>query len=136
MIFEDDFMFTHPPEIVEEFIRKASTIPFDIMMLGSNTFAERPTQWSFLTKIFSAQTCPAYWISREFAVELLQCFQIATNSQSTYIKRFNTGTHHFAIDQAWKDLQPQYRWYCFSPKLGCQRESYSDIEKKIVNYGI
>jgi hypothetical protein len=38
-------------------------------------------------------------------------------------------------DQSWKVLQPHNNWYIFNPKLGYQRPGYSDIEKRLVNYG-
>ena len=40
----------------------------------------------------------------------------------------------YAIDQYWKLLQPDNNWYLMNPKIGKQRESYSDIQKTIVNY--
>ncbi len=131
IIFEDDFMFTQPIHIIQDSFQKASQIPFDIIMLASNTLAEKNTEWSFLTKIYSAQTTSGYWITREFAVTLLSCFEKAVQLLK------NRGEVNMnAIDQVWKDYQRKARWYCFSPKLGCQRESYSDIEKKVTNYNV
>jgi len=33
-------------------------------------------------------------------------------------------------------LQPQSNWFVFSPKLGVQRESHSDIQGGVVNPGV
>jgi GR25 family glycosyltransferase involved in LPS biosynthesis len=136
LIFEDDFMFTQPYDTINSVLEKASTLPFDIILLASNTLAEKSTEWPFLTKIISAQTTSAYWISREFAPRLLDCFQRACAAQQEYLNRVHSTNHQFCIDQAWKELQSKSRWYCFSPKVGCQRESYSDIENKVTKYGV
>ena len=42
----------------------------------------------------------------------------------------------FAIDHYWMKLQPTAKWFHVVPPLGKQRGSYSDIEKKFVNYGV
>ena len=136
IILEDDFVFTQPCDTIEKLLQKASTIPFDILMFASNTLASTPTEWPFLTKVYSAQTTSGYWITREFAPVLLDCFQRASQSQKLYMERVRCTSIEYCIDQAWKDIQPLFRWYCFEPKLGMQRESYSDIEKKITNYGV
>ena len=36
----------------------------------------------------------------------------------------------------WKQLQPQNHWFVVEPKFGLQRESYSDVEKKITNHKV
>ena len=41
----------------------------------------------------------------------------------------------FAIDIQWKQLQQRDRWYVLYPLTVIQREDYSDIEKRQVNYG-
>lgn len=43
--------------------------------------------------------------------------------------------HELHIDIYWKKLQND-KWYVTNPVLGYQRESYSDIEKRITNYGV
>jgi len=44
--------------------------------------------------------------------------------------------HLYAIDMIWKKLQPESKWYHFINCLGVQREDYSDIENKVVNYKV
>jgi NADPH-dependent curcumin reductase CurA len=44
------------------------------------------------------------------------------------IPKFEQTNHHwlYAIDVAWKVLQRRDTWYCFSPRIGKQRPSFSD----------
>ena len=51
-----------------------------------------------------------------------------------YLKTGEWGNYY--TDESWKVLQKKDKWYAFSPPIGVQRESYSDIEKVIVNYGV
>jgi len=41
----------------------------------------------------------------------------------------------YAIDRYWSRLQREGKWFTFIWKCGSQRKSYSDIEKKVVDYG-
>lgn len=45
-----------------------------------------------------------------------------------------TPPHELHADQCWKQLQRD-KWYTTKPVLGYQRESYSDIERRVTNYG-
>jgi hypothetical protein len=41
----------------------------------------------------------------------------------------------YAIDKFWFILQNVNKWYLITPPSVIQKEDYSDIEKKITNYG-
>jgi hypothetical protein len=45
-----------------------------------------------------------------------------------------TKTKLYSLDIYWKKMQPQYFWYMIIPPTVFQYESYSDIEKRVVNY--
>ena len=42
----------------------------------------------------------------------------------------------FAIDMVWKQVQQSLRFYVAHPRLAKQRQSWSDIQKKKVDYGV
>jgi hypothetical protein len=44
--------------------------------------------------------------------------------------------YEYCNDIYWKKLQPTSNWFTLYPKTGLQRESYSDNEYKITNYGV
>jgi hypothetical protein len=43
-------------------------------------------------------------------------------------------TEQFCVDVHWIQLMENYVFLCFYPRLGKQREDFSDILKKVVDY--
>ena len=133
-IFEDDFMFTETKETIQsvlsDFFKK--NIYFDCLLLGGNILQAVPTEFSFIKKIYDAQCCSSYVLTRDFAVKLLALWKETSYLLEEYIKQHNKTYHFYCLDIAWKQLQPQNHWFVVEPKFGLQRESYSDIEQKIV----
>jgi glycosyl transferase family 25 len=135
IIFEDDFEFTVSKE---EFKNQLSNIfdnniKFDVVCLSSNVITADDTKYTFIKKIINAQTASGYMLTKQYAKDyLIDNFIIGKylleNNQHLY--------HKYAIDQYWKLLQPNHDWYLFNPKIGIQRESYSDIIKGVVNYEV
>lgn len=132
IIFEDDFEFTENQDIVNKLVNRMfnEVLEFDVVMLASNTLHEQPTEHDFITKIIDAQTLSGYAVSKKFAPILLnnykESIQLLENTGHAY--------HPYCFDIYMKKLQPTNNWYCFSPKIGKQMESYSDIENRVVNY--
>jgi GR25 family glycosyltransferase involved in LPS biosynthesis len=133
LIFEDDFEF-----IVSESEFKIqltnifnNNIDFDVISLSANAINLQDTQYDYLKKIYNSQTASGYMITKKFAINnLIDNFIIGK-----YLLENNSNYDHmYAIDQYWKLLQPENNWYLFYPKIGKQRESYSDIQKGHVNY--
>ena len=120
IIFEDDFTFTEPPDVVNskfnDFFKSKYFPDFDLIMLAGSTMTEYPLE-PFLTRVHHSQTTSGYMISKSFAPKLLE------NFRETDI-----------LDANWLKLQPISNWYSFSPRLGLQMESYSDITHKLENY--
>jgi GR25 family glycosyltransferase involved in LPS biosynthesis len=133
VILEDDFMFTHPQNVVNDMIDNVfnnDVKDFDVLMLSSNTQVElNITKFNFVTKIINAQTTSGYVVSRKFAPILLNNYKQGADLLSKTKDRF-----HYSIDMYMKLLQPNNKWLCLSPKIGKQMESYSDIEKQCLNY--
>ena len=133
VILEDDFEFTQPQNIVNDLIDNVfnnDVKDFDVLMLSSNTFRELyTTKFNFVTKIIDAQTTSGYVVSRKFAPVLLKNYKEGADLLSVSKIR----SQH-SIDIYMKQLQPNSKWLCLSPKIGKQMESYSDIEKCTYNY--
>ena len=120
IIFEDDFIFVHDLETIEskfnDFFNSEYFTDFDLVMLSGSTMTENPLT-PFLTRVLHSQTTSGYLVSKSFANVLLE------NFKETDI-----------LDSNWLKLQPVSKWYSFSPRLGLQREGYSDITHKLENY--
>jgi hypothetical protein len=97
-----------------------------VVMLAS--FTEQPYHTldnynvvDFMKRIKDAQTMSGYIVNKSILNVLID------NVQDAITKADPCDIH-------WKVLQETYNWYVFTPKLGCQMESFSDIEKRDVSY--
>lgn len=138
MIFEDDFTFARPAEEVRDTLRTffAASLPWDVVMLAGNVLNHVEGPSSGVRKVLDAQTTSGYMVTREFAPRLLQNLREGVSLLEQHYARTGTKKHDYCLDIYWKRLQPSARWYVFTPKLGYQMESYSDIEQKPTNYGV
>jgi GR25 family glycosyltransferase involved in LPS biosynthesis len=138
MIFEDDFQFTLNKEFCQFLLKLPfeQHIDFDLIMLAGKILKEETTPCFFLHKVLDAQTTSAYLITREFAPKLIACLQESTVLLQNWWIEHKEKKHEYCLDIYWKKLQPQNNWFIFHPKIGMQRESYSDIENRITNYGV
>lgn len=132
IIFEDDFQWLVDKEYVNFLLTPIfeENIQFDCILLSGNIIKSVTTEYPFLRKVIDAQTTAGYILTRKFASLLLQNF---TESIQELINKKN---HEYCIDVYWKKLQPISNWFVINPKVGIQRESYSDIEYKITKYGV
>jgi GR25 family glycosyltransferase involved in LPS biosynthesis len=138
MVLEDDFQYSKKDTF---FINISNVfkhgIDFDIIQLAYNDTHQIPqnTNYPFLRKFTKAGTTSAFIIHKNFAPQLLQNFKESLKLLSDYISIHNTKYHDYCLDVYWNNL-PKTKWFMIYPKLGHQRTSYSDIEKRITNYGV
>lgn len=138
LILEDDFAVTLDTNYCSYLLRSIfdQKVPFDVVMLAGNIFKDEPTEWPFLRKVLDGQTASAFLITREFAPKLIECLTESTRLLKDWHDRTGERKHEYCNDIFWKKLQPDARWYITIPKLGLQRESYSDNEARVTNYGV
>ena len=138
LVFEDDFMFTIDINYCKFLFKHLfeSKKPFDLVMVAGKILKEEPTESPFLSKVYDAQTTSAYLITREFAKVLRQNLLEGTVLLEQWFSMYKEKKHEYCLDIYWKQLQPISQWFVFHPKMGEQRESYSDIEKKVTKYGV
>jgi GR25 family glycosyltransferase involved in LPS biosynthesis len=132
IIFEDDFEFTVQDPM--SYLQKLNKIDYDVVMLASNEIST--TKYNdFLKKVNMATTASGYLVTKQFAPMLLQNFKEgAVLLEKTYQSGAYKG--EYAVDQYWFNLQQQNKFYVFTPKLGQQRDSYSDIQQGNVSYKV
>jgi len=135
LICEDDFQ-VHERETFRSTMSKflEDKIPFDVVMVASFLQKETPGPRDYLRKITGAQTTSAYLVSKTFAPVLLQNFEDSVGLLETCYNKTGYKKHDYCLDIYWQKLQETSRWYMFFPRLSHQRESYSDIELKVVKY--
>lgn len=138
IIFEDDFEFSQSKHIVYENMQKLfdQKVDYDVCMLSANTIEYKDSQYSFLKRVMNSQTASGYMVNGKFANKLLSNFEEGAAILETKKNRNDPDRGNYCVDQYWKRLMPESKWYEFSPKLGKQRKSHSDIQGGVVDYKV
>ena len=136
LIIEDDFIFTTNKFIVMD---KINTIlqnlrNWNMILLTGNGarkhFISDPYARTLgLSRVTNSQTTSTYIINNTYYDVLLNNFR---ESHNFLIEGNNV--RQYAIDIYWKQLQQKDLWLAFTDFVGKQKEDYSDIEKRYVNY--
>lgn len=131
LILEDDFIFKDI-DLAKENLRKVASygINWDMLLLSGYTLQVESTPFRWLQRAIDVQTTSAYVVHRSFLPTLLQNFR----ESATMLEKAQGTCHDYCLDQHWKVLMPKYNIFIMNPKLGYQREDYSDIEKRTVHY--
>jgi glycosyl transferase family 25 len=124
LIVEDDCMwnrFETGYPLLEKLVQKE----FDVITLGIVS----PVYDFDSFRLYKGQTTTSYLVNQSYYQTLLDNFKES-------LQKFEETGHYakYALDQYWKPLQVKHKWYAVIPSLLIQRESYSDIEKRTVNY--
>lgn len=143
IVFEDDFMFTEGIFKGGEILQPVGTInsefqsffssklPYDVCMLSCSVIqSEDIPDTKTVLKLLEGQTTSGYMVSKTYCPTLLANYQEGAILIERSYKEKGKGVeiqHDFCVDQYWKRLQPLGNWYVFNPKLGKQRDSFSDI---------
>ena len=127
LILEDDFEFTQTKETVHAAMESIRHLQYDVVMLAANLHSYWETTDPRFQRVYKATTASGYLVSRN-AMPLLKQ-NMEDNMELLKVTQLG---EIFEIDQGWSRLQQTGTWYCLHPKLGRQRESYSDHCKEVV----
>jgi hypothetical protein len=137
LILEDDFVFvvdknTFEDSIVQLFEQTQGN--FDVCMISYNPIQiEELPKYPFLLKVIEAQTTSGYLVQSHYYDDLINIWEDALEIMENNGPEYK---HTHVCDQSWKVLQKKDNWVCFKNNLGIQKESYSDIQKEMVNYQV
>ena len=132
LIFEDDFQFKVSKTEFEDGLSRLFNLPnhFDVCMLGYNlNRGEIVEGAAWLTRVYEAQTMSAYLVHHSMYDRLIELYEWSSPLMESTREHWN-----YACDQAWKRLQPETQWYCFTERMGVQRPSYSDNTDHFEDY--
>lgn len=131
VVFEDDFIFTLPKNEVDKkinhFIKKYSD--YDIIQLTTVFKKLDDIDDEHIKKVRSATTSSAYIINSKFYNRLLDDLNSAKIKMEKEMVEFNKKNNNIlkkkkttnnALDQHWRNLQNNSKWYIFDPYLGKQ----------------
>lgn len=137
-ILEDDFdlavNFGYFIERMEAVDR--SGLAWDVILPSSTNAIAFDSQIKGVQKVFESLSTQAYLAKRAYVHNLIKCFLDAATNLEEYkdCAPRELFVSRFAIDVSWHKLQRTDNWYVFSPGLGNQRPSYSDVEGRFVDY--
>ena len=105
---------------------------WNVVMLAANMYRPgTPTGVEGVVRLVDSFSASAYVIHADYVETLLR------NKQEAFLLIGKYGLQtRFRNDQYCRPLQARDHWYAFLPPLCKQRRSYSDIEKKIVDYNM
>lgn len=128
VVFEDDFEFLVSKEQFHAVLRSLPD-DYDVVLFGYNLIRGEDYNAAF-GRTLEAQTTSGYIIHQKAYNAL-----IARWEEGLALFRQNPTQHWlYILDQYWKPLQPQLRWYHTLPRVGKQRAGWSDLGQAFVNY--
>lgn len=135
LIMEDDFYIfnkKHFESFILDFDKIKNDKDWDIITLTPYGKTSKKNYKENFHKIYDNQTTTAYIIKHNFIKELLKYYKTGLN---VLIKGYNgPNPNPYCTDQCWKPLQLKSNWIYYGKIFAGQIPSYSDIEKKFVNY--
>ena len=123
LVFEDDVLFLNPELFIIQFNKFVKTNnDWDVIFLGGNNVAPYKEINETSIKVNKCQCAMAYLIKGQPYIK-----KVLDNFKESI-------TAGYPVDLYWWELQQKDNWYLIIPLSVVQREDYSDIEKKNVNY--
>ena len=134
IIIEDDIDIKEN-EMIKYFTEIESNKGWDVFIMSGHGGKKKLKGNVF--RALAIQTTGMYIIKKGYYQTLQKCFQESVDNMR---RRFEVGKdidyNRWAIDQNWKTLQKKDNWLTLDSNLGVQREDYSDIENKKVDYKV
>ena len=131
VIVEDDIEFKKPDEYnkrIDLFLR--SNIEYDVLLLAGNLRPPIKQINDFVLQVYHSWTTTGYIIKSSYYDTLIQ--NIHEGIQ--HLMREPDKHTLYAIDSYWMRLQKKDKWMILYPRTVTQRPTYSDIEKREINY--
>lgn len=130
MVLEDDFDFClHFHDLISRLGKiLSSKVDWDVMLLAGTKVIAFPSN-DVVARVVEAQATSGYLVNRRYVPTLLHCFAssipVMEELKAPNLREYVAA--RFAADQVWKRLQARDKWFIFSPAIGSQRPSCSDI---------
>lgn len=131
IVMEDDFELIVSKQEISMILSELNTMQFSVCNLGYNNRSPLvETEQPYFFRCNNVQTTSCYVAYVPFLKVMLPHIEEATR------KLMNKESYPInAIDQAWKKFQNRTDWIV-SKRIGKQRNSISDIERRVTNYGV
>ena len=132
LIVEDDITFLDPALFkanFETFLQRNGN-NWDVILLAGNNMPPYDAIDDVCIKVKRCQTTTGYLVNGHYIKQLMENVKMGLTQLM-----YKPASHAmYAIDKFWFVLQAVDKWYLIIPPTVVQREDYSDIEKKRINY--
>lgn len=131
-VCEDDILFLDPvlfKSHMNKFLETRKN-DWDVILLAGNVVPPYLTIDDTCIRVKKSQTTTGYIVNGHYIDKLIENIREGIE----LLMKNPTRQKFYAIDQYWFKLQEKDKWYLITPLTVIQREDYSDIEEKIVNY--
>jgi len=131
VVVEDDIEFKKPDKY-NSMLRKFldSNIEYDVLLLAGNLRPPIKQLNSDVLQIFHSWTTTGYIVKSDYYDTLIQNIHEGIQLLMRQPEKHNL----YAIDSYWMRLQKKDKWMILYPRTITQRPTYSDIEKREINY--
>ena len=133
LIVEDDIEFLNPELFRTQLARFLQTRPsslWDVVIFAGNNMPPYETVDETCVKVTRCQTTTGYLVNGHYIEKLMNNVKMGLSN----LLRDPLNHTQFAIDKHWFALQEKDNWFLITPLTVVQREDYSDIEKRVINY--
>lgn len=129
-VFEDDFQFMVAVDELDRqlghFWQELAPSAWDVLMLAGRLSTQNDEVRSSCWRVDKVDTTSGYALTRGMVDPLLANYR---EGLAKLRRKYNL--QKYALDEYWKRIQPDHRWYALKPLVGTQRESYSDINNHV-----
>jgi len=130
-ILEDDITFLKPNQFIKQFNKFLKRHKnWDVILIAGNNCPPYTEVDNTCIKVNKCQTTTGYIVNGHYISKLIDNIKLGLS----HLLR-NPSLHLFyAIDKFWFHLQEVDNWYLIIPLYVVQKEDYSDVENKYVDY--
>jgi hypothetical protein len=133
-ICEDDMYCTDIPGLLsrmDNFYKEyRNTTQWDVLMVAGNNSPPYKMLNEGLIQVYNCQTTTGYIVQRHYYDRLIKNFR---DGLRNLLNQPNI-RYMYALDVYWKNIQMVDKWLALTPFTVSQRPSYSDVEKRYVDY--
>ena len=133
LIVEDDILFLDPELFknqLDKFLQNHDSKSWDVIIFAGNNMPPYEKVDDTCVKVSQCQTTTGYLVNGHYIEKLLNNIKMGLTNLIKDPQNHAT----YAIDKYWFLLQKTDNWFLITPLTVVQREDYSDIEKKVINY--
>ena len=129
-VFEDDVIINLNSIELLDLIEKFQISSFDVLCLGYNTANRLKVDYDFSVSS-SIKTTSCYIVKSHMKSEFISVYE-----KSIYLLEKGVDSSIAAVDLVWQELQRKHYFCITNDRYVVQMESFSDIQKKVTNYGV